>query len=72
MSSLVNANTGSIILWLEFNVLLNCMMTNCQDNIGKHGRGEIILCDKSSSVFGRIVTIIIFKLNKNDLVCIVT
>lgn len=37
-------------------------MTNCQDNKGKHGRDEIILCDKSSSVFGRIVTIITLKL----------
>lgn len=67
MSSRVNAKTGSIILWLEFNVLFNCIMTNCQDNIGKQGRGELILCDNRSLVFGRIVTIITFKLNKNNL-----
>jgi len=59
----MKAKTGSIILWLEFDVLLNWMMTNCQDNKGKHGRVEIIFCDKSSSVFGRIVTIIIWKFN---------
>jgi len=39
------------------------MMTNCQDSIGKHGRDEIILYDNNSSVFGRIVTIIILKVN---------
>lgn len=59
----MKANTGSIILWLETDVLLNCMITNCQDNIGKHGRNEIILCDNSNSVFGRIVTIITLKIN---------
>lgn len=59
----MKANTGSIILWLELDVLLNCIMTNCQDSNGKHGRDEVILFDNSSSVFGRIVTMITLKLN---------
>lgn len=59
----MKANTGSIILWLELDVLLNCIMTNCQDSNGKDGRDEVILFDNSSSVFGRIVTMITLKSN---------
>lgn len=38
-------------------------MTNCQDSNGKDGHDDVILFDNSSSVFGRIVTIITLKSN---------